>query len=533
MAIERQNLCPNCGAKLTGLEFKCPECGYVLTKETAAGQTTTDAILDLQEKLIAVDKVFGLGISSSKKKASIINSFPIPNTVESLTRLLHLSYSNFEASKESGDKRIANAWLGKAVESYRRLSEMQGDTNISETLEKYKMLGDKNAFVKLTGSRAKKRWFALAEVAILASLVAFILWFDWASLLIRNGKQEIAVHLLSFLGKRDKVIDVLINNDHLEDAANLLASEGQTLRAIEILSQKGLIANALIMAGNIASADSIHAAIDLIEKWCVIINREEFYLDKNTVINKSQNWSVSFYDRNQFKIKRILDLDKMVIVWEDYWKVNKDIQIPEPHYYVYSVFRGDYRSYADWRNCPSPEITRNRMNFVNRIKIGENQGWSGEKEYLFDYGTLGVQLQKESVFYLGHHIIDIIYDYYDNIVSSVSFKYLLTKEEVGKYFTEADNVRSEAWSYRDEYVYENGKLAEIIRKSALEGWNDYVMQKTIFKHIGNLRIVESLYRESSEHDSLIADSEKVVEIYLDGDIQEQFSIKGLDIGNAL
>ena len=122
MSVDRKSLCPNCGAPLSGLEIKCPECGYVLTSETSASKGTTESILSLQEKLLAVDKVFSLE-RSSRKKASIINSFPIPNTAEALIRLLHFSYSNFEAAKEAGDKKLSMAWLGKAIESYRRLSD--------------------------------------------------------------------------------------------------------------------------------------------------------------------------------------------------------------------------------------------------------------------------------------------------------------------------------------------------------------------------------------------------------------------------
>ena len=161
MAIDRKNRCPNCGATLTGLELMCPECGYTLSSETAAGEKTTESILALQDKLAAVDKVFSAGASASKKKATIINAFPIPNTASSLLRLLHLSYSNYEASKESGDKRLMIAWLGKSVESYRRLCEMKEDPTVAQALLKYDALADSKAFSKLTGSYTKKRLIAI------------------------------------------------------------------------------------------------------------------------------------------------------------------------------------------------------------------------------------------------------------------------------------------------------------------------------------------------------------------------------------
>lgn len=528
MSVEKNNLCPNCGAKLTGLEFKCPECGYVLTKETAAGQKTTDAILDLQEKLIAVDKVFGLGISSSRKKASIINSFPVPNTVESLTRLLHLSYSNFEASKESGDKRIAAAWLGKSVESYRRLSEMQGDTNISETLEKYKMLGDKNAFAKLTGSRAKKRWFALAGVAILASLVAFVLWFDWASLLIKNGQQEIAVHLLVLMGRSNQAIEELTKFGEIESAAELLTSKGDTLQAVTLLAKNKRIKDALILVGQCDSAKTIHSYIDEISKYCIIKSRRSYYYhmigNDGTEYNLGRQYDkdttmVHYYDSEvSLRRKYVYKRHKVGLEWLDYLEVMKDIDIPKPCEFVYPIFLNDYYdcTRVDRSRDTVSKVIR-QADLITRIELAP---YGVHKVFEFYYYPDYHTIQKERIVFKGTPTLEVTYDYgRGEYLSSVKTKYLLTKEEIAELFEEDDNVYDKWRTSTTHFDYSDGHLNQI--RETLDYYDDFMYRVYSFEYYGNLRL-RTITDIDYQTNKRTTQSEVNVEILLNGEYVESF-----------
>ena len=165
--------CPNCGAVISETSFQCPECGFVLSKETVSSQDTTESLTGLQDKLLAIDKIFSQE-QASRKKASLINSYPIPNTIEALIRLLHLSYSNYEASKGVGDKRTSAAWLGKAIESYRRLSDKKDIAAVASVLERYKQLGDKKAFEKLSGSHKKKKFRIISITALLLLVIGVL-----------------------------------------------------------------------------------------------------------------------------------------------------------------------------------------------------------------------------------------------------------------------------------------------------------------------------------------------------------------------
>ena len=370
--IDRKNLCPNCGAKLTGLELTCPECGYTLTSETSGGQNITDSLMDLQEKLLAIDKLFVPGVSSSKKKASIINAFPIPNTAEALVRLLHMSYSNYEAAKEVGDKKLSVAWLGKAVECYRRLSGMRESLDIAETLNNYKALSDKNAISKLSGSYSKKRVLTIVALTLAALMVAFVLLFDWTDYLLKKGRvEEVSRHFIK-KGKTEELLERLVKLDLFEEASDIMATNGQVIQAVSMLAQKGYTLPALRLTAKTNNPDSIHLCVTEIGKYCTLFGREECYLDSNFIIRRGAEPTVSIvYDHNRFKLKATSDLNTKKIIWRDEWGINDRFFIPKQHYFIDSPFQDFYRKHFGSNNNYMPEIRIDNRGHVVSITFDE------------------------------------------------------------------------------------------------------------------------------------------------------------------
>ena len=497
MSVDRKSICPNCGAKLTGLELKCPECGYVLTAESGASQNTTESLLTLQEKLLAVDKVFTPGASSSKKKATIINAFPIPNTTESLIRLLHLSYSNFEASKEAGDKKLSLAWLGKAVESYRRLEKADKDDAVTSALEEYKVLGDKKVFAKLSGSYSKKRNWIISGVAIVAILAAFVLWYDWAGLLVKNGKEETAVRLLSFLGRKEIAIKVLEEGGRFEKAAELLSSRGQMIDAVSLLARNGLIKEALIMIGQSNSADSIHTYVDAISKYCLLKDRTSYYKTSELGIEggdakamgRSYDTDTTFlyYYGTDKSLRResIHNHHRDAITWIDYLDVMKDFPRPEPYEFIVSFFQKDYYDLAMSREYdPDSEVIRNGLQSITKITLAPL-----DKVYEFYYGGLGDRfLAKERVYYKGTATAEVVYEYgrRGELLSSVKETYLLSPEEIDSKYTKDEAPYSKWHSNTLHYDYSNGHLDQI--RMTLDYYKDFLTRLYTFEYYDNVRI---------------------------------------------
>ena len=529
MAVNRKNLCPNCGAKLTGLELKCPECGYVLTQESGVGQSTTESLQELQDKLLAVDKVFNLGKSSSKKKASIINAFPIPQTLESLTRLLHMSYSNFEAAKEAGDKHLAMAWLGKASECYHRLSGFKNEAGIDDILEKYKILADKKAFAKLSGSRSKKRIIAIIGAVVIALITSFVLWYDWAGLLVKNGREDVAVRLLEFVGRKNQAIEVLTSAGHFEKAAELLFANKQIVKAVALLSQQGDLEHVLAMISKIDSPDTIHACVNEIGKYYSITGRESYYLEDNIIINDFDGTINYVYNHDPQRVQKQVRQKDSLTIWEDLWNIYRDIDIPEPRYFRFSELLSNYRAYGHWSLYSPPVIQRNHQNMITKVIFTPESGWSDEKRFELTYNTIGLNLLKEEVYYKGIHTGDIIYERNQSgLLSKVLLTFILSKEEVDSVFDNSDNVSYNALSRTYTFVYDTmGRISMII--DSLDAYDGIEMNKYVFRYLNNIRLVETSKLNVAHYNSEGAkvydvDPAKEFSIFCDGSIVECFVI---------
>lgn len=167
MAVDRKNLCPNCGAPLSGMELKCPECGYIFSKESLSSEQIRDEIASLQEKVLSA--------KTPSDKASVIGSFTLPHTFEGLLNLLDYSYTSFERCNGLEDEIISSAWLGKSKQAYRTLKQqVDSDKVLQSQIERYSFLDNQRTAIKAKESKAKKKkrstikWIVIVVIFVIA-----------------------------------------------------------------------------------------------------------------------------------------------------------------------------------------------------------------------------------------------------------------------------------------------------------------------------------------------------------------------------
>ena len=131
--------CPNCGETLKSFEANCPTCGYELR-----GSRATNSVRELALKLEAVENrrernstrsrrsmfdynaVLNPDISKTdEQKATIISTFPIPNTKEDLIEFMVLARSNIDIKSYENDIRtaprvVSDAWKAKFEQAYEK-----------------------------------------------------------------------------------------------------------------------------------------------------------------------------------------------------------------------------------------------------------------------------------------------------------------------------------------------------------------------------------------------------------------------------
>ena len=269
------------------------------------------------------------------------------------------------------------------------------------------MLGDKKVFSKLSGSYSKKRNWIISGVAIIAILAAFVLWYDWAGLLVKNGKEETAVRLLNFMGQREKAITVLEDEGRYERAAEILSSRGRMFDAVSLLARNGLIKEALILTGKTNSADSIHLFVDEISK--------HYRLGERLIINLEDNWiqdkdiKILLFDHNRLKHRVEFSIKDSSIIWWDFLQVNEGRIIPE-RVLKYAPFDNWYGGGCYLPELPggvkwSQKVTR-KGGVVSKIIIANPRN---EKEYIaFDFVyELPLTLLKETMTCDGRTVAEV------------------------------------------------------------------------------------------------------------------------------
>jgi len=134
--------CPNCGAVITETTAVCTDCGMHLTGKSAVQSVRSfkNELMNLENARVGGFR--GMLLSNStlvdpadKKKVTLIQNFPIPNTVDDIIEFMFLAIANIDVklSKGKWDKRapatetsytikrtISNAWVAKMIQTYQK-----------------------------------------------------------------------------------------------------------------------------------------------------------------------------------------------------------------------------------------------------------------------------------------------------------------------------------------------------------------------------------------------------------------------------
>lgn len=130
--------CPHCGEALKSFAVVCPACGIELR-----GNKASEAVKGLSDRLESIEaerdshkKGFLGGLfegrainEADRKKIGVIQSFPIPNTMEDLREFMLLAASSVEAScyssfhtglDQESRRALSDAWLAKMEQIIRK-----------------------------------------------------------------------------------------------------------------------------------------------------------------------------------------------------------------------------------------------------------------------------------------------------------------------------------------------------------------------------------------------------------------------------
>jgi hypothetical protein len=131
--------CPSCGETLKSFNANCPACGYELR-----GSRATNSVRELALKLEAAENrrerkanrprrsifdynsVLNPDISKTDEyKATIISTFPIPNTKEDLIEFMvlagsNIDYKSYENNIRTASKVVSDAWKAKLEQAYQK-----------------------------------------------------------------------------------------------------------------------------------------------------------------------------------------------------------------------------------------------------------------------------------------------------------------------------------------------------------------------------------------------------------------------------
>ena len=154
--------CLHCGCPITERTVICPNCGLEIT-----GRSAVSSVQLFKEQLMSIEseRIGGFGgvlLSASimvdpadKKKLSLIQNYPIPNTVDDILEFVMLAVANIDsslskntvlnnwqkssASMETGSsikRSISNAWVLKLQQAYQKAEIMFPDDPTFKGLQK-------------------------------------------------------------------------------------------------------------------------------------------------------------------------------------------------------------------------------------------------------------------------------------------------------------------------------------------------------------------------------------------------------------
>lgn len=137
--------CPNCGAVISQTTAVCPECGHRITGQAAVSsvQAFSDKLMMLETRRKGPGLGQMMGVSADPvdtQKLALIQSFPIPNTIDDIQEFMLLAIANIDVAlskntmanrsqrKMKGSlnvnitmpRTISDAWVAKMQQAYRK-----------------------------------------------------------------------------------------------------------------------------------------------------------------------------------------------------------------------------------------------------------------------------------------------------------------------------------------------------------------------------------------------------------------------------
>lgn len=130
--------CPSCGSAVNPTDAVCATCGHHFTARKASGSVErfSQQMLDIERsrkdgllEAIAHSMRGGQADSTDRQKILLINTFPIPNTIEELSEFMYLAATSIDVklsrkslfgSAPSTEKDISDAWVAKMQQVYQK-----------------------------------------------------------------------------------------------------------------------------------------------------------------------------------------------------------------------------------------------------------------------------------------------------------------------------------------------------------------------------------------------------------------------------
>lgn len=269
--------CPNCGDPIDAFEFVCDKCGY---------NFSTNRMSTSQEKLAAqlqsIDARMPKGKNKENEienlkgqKATVINTFPVANSIEEIVSFMMYAAGNIDMSCVStshdnnnyskGDHQIADAWIGKMDQMY-QMAKMSFSNSPKfqqvETIYQDKKKELKKASVKKILTNPMAGLVAMMAICFLMLGVMGIRESIKESRAERLGKIALPASSSSMSGK-----------DYL-DVEKMLRSAGFT--NIELEANEDLVTGWITKDGSVEKVS--------VEGNTAFSNGERYFSDANIVI---------------------------------------------------------------------------------------------------------------------------------------------------------------------------------------------------------------------------------------------------------
>lgn len=148
--------CSGCGTVITESTVVCPECGIQITNREA-----NSTVKEFKEQLMAIEskrnkiKLLGISNKTDSQKLALIQTFPIPNTIDDIQEFMLLAIANINVklSKQSAASKMANmmnsndkelvmqknisdAWVAKMQQAFYKAQILFPDDPMFEELKR-------------------------------------------------------------------------------------------------------------------------------------------------------------------------------------------------------------------------------------------------------------------------------------------------------------------------------------------------------------------------------------------------------------